>query len=150
MAEELDFESFDNLEDLDWSELEKDIKEKGAPAEGAAPAQSGAPAAANAGGGAIAAQVSSSKTGIDINYLLDVNLHVTVVVGRRTFFINQVLGWEQGSVIEMDKLVGEPVDFLINNKPVAKGEVVVVNDKFSLKITEIIDPNERLHSLRAG
>ncbi len=144
MAENMDFESFENLDDLDWSALEKDIKEK--PGEAG-----GAPVQAPGGGGGVvsadsnAARVTSgSKSAIDINYLLDVNLQVTVEVGRRQYYISQLLGWDRGSIIELDRLVGEPLHVLVNNKPVAKGEVVVVNDKFALKITSILDPNDRL------
>ena len=90
---------------------------------------------------------SGNKNQIDLNYLLDVNLQVTVEVGRRQYFISDILKWGHDSVIEMDKLVGEPLNLLINSKPVAKGQVVVINDKFALKITEIIAPNERVQIL---
>jgi flagellar motor switch protein FliN len=144
MADNLDFESFDNLDDLDWSALEKDIKEGTAP-EGAAPG-GGAPAAAR--GDSNAAKLAASEPGkIDINYLLDVNLQVTVEVGRRQVYISQLLGWGSGSIVELDKLVGEPLNLLVNNKPVAKGEVVVVNDKFAVKIISILDPHDRLAHL---
>jgi flagellar motor switch protein FliN/FliY len=140
MAENMDFESFENLDDLDWSSLEKEVKEK--PAAGG-----GTPAAASTGGAmdSNAAQVTAgSKSAIDINYLLDVNLQVTVEVGRRQYYISQLLGWDRGSIIELDRLVGEPLHVLVNNKPVAKGKVVVVNDKFAIKITSILDPHDRL------
>ncbi len=143
MAENLDFESFDNLDDLDWSSLEKDIKDKpaGAPAAGGS-------AAAPARGDSNAAKLQSGEPGkIDINYLLDVNLQVTVEVGRRQVFISQLLSWAPSSIVELDKLVGEPLNLLVNNKPVAKGEVVVVNDKFAIKIISILDPRDRLAHL---
>jgi flagellar motor switch protein FliN/FliY len=148
MAENLDFESFDNLDDLDWSALEKDIKDTpapGAPAAGAASAE-GTPAPAPAGGPAAKARAPEPGK-IDINYLLDVNLQVTVEVGRRHVYISQLLGWAPGSIVELDKLVGEPLNLLVNNKPVAKGEVVVVNDKFAIKIVSILDPHDRLAHL---
>ena len=145
MAEEMEFDSFNNIDDLDWSELEKDIKDTTVEAPAPpAPAAGGAPVAE----GFNAAQVAPGTENIDINYLLDVNLQVTVEVGRRQYFIHQVLGWDYGSVIELDKVVGESVDFLINNKPVARGEVVVVNDKFALKVTEIMDPQDRINQLK--
>jgi flagellar motor switch protein FliN/FliY len=144
MAENLNFESFDNLDDLDWSSLEKDIKETASGAEGGASASGGAPARADSN----AARVQSSEPGkIDINYLLDVNLQVTVEVGRRQVYISQLLGWASGSIVELDKLVGEPLNLLVNGKPVAKGEVVVVNDKFAIKIISILDPRDRLAHL---
>ncbi len=150
MAEEMDFESFDNLDDLDWSELEGQIKKEqdsGKPA--AAPKGAAAASAASAVADANAAPVSAGKSGIDIGYLLDVNLHVTVEVGRKPVYISSVLAYDHGSIIELDKLVGEPLNLLVNGKPVAKGEVVIVNEKFALKIIEIMDPQERLHYLQS-
>jgi flagellar motor switch protein FliN len=154
MADNLDFESFDNLDDLDWSALEKDIKGSNAeaPAGGGGGGGGGAagPASAPAAprGDSNAAQLSASEPGkIDINYLLDVNLQVTVEVGRRQIYISQLLGWAPGSIVELDKLVGEPLNLLVNNKPVAKGEVVIVNDKFAVKIISILDPHDRLAHL---
>jgi len=146
MADDLDFDSFENLDELDWSELEKNVKEGGAAAEGKSK---------TAAGPAVAAAVAPSqpsaggKAHIDLAYLLDVNLQVTVEVGRRQYYISEILRWDHNSVIEMDKLVGESLNLLVNNKPVAKGEVVVVNDKFALKIVEIIAPNERVQLLNS-
>jgi flagellar motor switch protein FliN/FliY len=145
MADDLDFDSFDNLDDLDWSELEKDVKEN-APGTAAAPAK-GKPAGDAPQAAASAAGLSGEEKRIEIDYLLDVNLQVTVEVGRRMYYISEVLGWDHGSIIELDKLVGEPLNLLINNKPVAKGEVVVINDKFALKIIDILDPHDRLNYL---
>ena len=149
MAEDMDFESFDNLDDLDWSELEKDLQEtkqeappEGAPAEGATAAPDSAQAAQETAG--IGGDLG---TNIEIGYLLDVNLQVTVEVGKKESFISHILTWDRGSIIELDKSVGQPLNLLINNKPVAKGEVVVVNEKFALKITEIMDPKDRLNYL---
>lgn len=142
MADDLDFESFDKLDDLDWSELEKDVKEgakEGAPA-------AAAPAAARPAGNE--AQISAGGTHIDINYLLDVGLQISVEVGRRLYFIQDILSWDPGSIIELDKEIGEPLNLLVNGKPVAKGEVVVANDKFALRITEILDPHDRMLMLQ--
>jgi flagellar motor switch protein FliN/FliY len=144
MADDLEFESFDNLDDLDWSELEKDVKET-------AQEKAAAPRAAATGGAEAGneAAISGGGSHIDIHYLLDVDLQVTVEVGRRLYFISDVLSWDPGSIIELEKVVGEPLNLLANNKPVAKGEVVVVNDKFALKITEILDPHDRLLHLQS-
>lgn len=141
MADDLDFESFDNLDDLDWSELEKDIKESAK--EESADASEGT----RASGGTAASTVADVAGHVSVDYLLDVNLQVTVEVGRRQYFISDVLAWDHGSIIELDKEVGEPVNLLVNGRPVARGEVVVVNDKFALKITEILDPHSRLVQL---
>ncbi|MDH5752275.1 MAG: flagellar motor switch protein FliN [Deltaproteobacteria bacterium] len=143
MADDLDFDSFENLDDLDWSELEKDVKEN--VQETAPPSSTGAQAGAPGGGmGGLAAPSAGGAPNIDINYLLDVNLQVTVEVGRRQYFISEILKWGHGDVVELEKLVGEPLNLLVNNKPVAKGEVVVINDKFALKITEILNSEERI------
>jgi flagellar motor switch protein FliN/FliY len=148
MADNLDFESFDNLDDLDWSALEKDIKStSGGEAGGSGAAPAGGGAAPGRGDGNAPRPAASEPGKIDINYLLDVNLQVTVEVGRRQIYISQLLGWGSGSIVELDKLVGEPLNLLVNNKPVAKGEVVVVNDKFAVKIISILDPHDRLAHL---
>ncbi|MCZ6749676.1 MAG: flagellar motor switch protein FliN [SAR324 cluster bacterium] len=147
MADDLDFESFEQLDDLDWSELEKGGEQAagGGEAEGGAEAEPGS--AGSAAADAMAAKVASSDKFVDINYLLDVSLHIMVEVGRKQAYIHQILGYDHGSVVELEKLVGEPLDLLVNNKRVARGEVVVVNEKFAIKITEILDPNDRLSQL---
>lgn len=142
MADDLDFDSFDNLDDLDWSEIEKDVKDSTAQDQ-----QKAAPAAAPAAGGGEAPAPRPAGSHIDIDYLMDVNLQVTVEIGRKQYFISELLSWGHGGIIALDKAVGEPLNVLVNNKPVAKGEVVVVNDKFALKITEIIDPHDRINYL---
>ncbi len=149
MADDLDFDSFDeSLDDLDWSKLEQDVKtgaeEKAA---GSAPAEGGADAALAGGGNT--ATITSGASNVDINYLLDVGLIVTVEVGRKDYYISDLLDWNLNSIIELDKLVGEPLNLLVNGKSVAKGEVVVVNDKFALKIVEILDPHDRLSFLQS-
>lgn len=151
MAEDMEFDSFDNLDDLDWSELEKDLQDKPpeqAPEAGKAADAGGAPAT---GGGEVQAGKvgSGSSQTIEIGYLLDVNLQVTVQVGKTLSLVSKVLSWDRGSVIELDKVVGQPLNLLINNKSVAKGEVVVVNEKFALKITEILDPKDRMNYLQS-
>jgi len=141
MAEDMDFESFEKLDDLDWSQLEDDAKKSGAEAK---PAESAAtPAEPGADANAAKVSVRSDKF-LDINYLLDVNLQITVEVGRKQAYISQVLAYDHGSIVELEKLVGEPLDLLVNKKRVARGEVVVVNEKFAIKITEILDPRDRL------
>ena len=92
--------------------------------------------------------LTRSDTNIDVNYLLDVNLEVTVEIGRRQYLISEVLAWDQGSIIELERLVGETLNLLVNGKTVARGEVVVVNDKFALRVSEILDPHDRLYFLQ--
>lgn len=80
----------------------------------------------------------------NISLLMDVPLQITVELGRTTKKIREILEFGQGSIIELDKLAGEPVDILVNGKSVAKGEVVVIDESFGVRITDIIDPSKRL------
>ena len=143
MAEDMDFESFEKLDDLDWSQLEDEAKKSGGEAQQAGGGGGAAPAEPGADANAAKVGARSDKF-IDINYLLDVNLQITVEVGRKQAYISQVLAYDHGSIVELEKLVGEPLDLLVNKKRVARGEVVVVNEKFAIKITEILDPKDRL------
>ncbi|MCF7810698.1 flagellar motor switch protein FliN [bacterium] len=83
----------------------------------------------------------------NIDMLLDVNLPITIELGRTSMLIRDVLDLCQGSIIELDKLSGEPVDLYVNNKKFAKGEVVVIEENFGIRITELIAVNERLKAL---
>ncbi|RMG01458.1 MAG: flagellar motor switch protein FliN [Nitrospirae bacterium] len=84
----------------------------------------------------------------DIEFLLDIPLEVTVELGRTRMLIQELLQLGQGSVVELDKLAGEPMEILVNNKLIARGEVVVVNEKFGVRLTDIISPMERIKQLR--
>jgi len=83
-----------------------------------------------------------------LELLLDVPLDVTVELGRSRVSIQNLIALGPGSVVELDKLAGEPLDILINNRLVARGEAVVVNDKFGVRITDIVSPAERVARLR--
>jgi len=85
--------------------------------------------------------------GRSLDFILDIPLEVTVELGRTKMLINDLLQLGQGSVIELDKLAGEPLEILINNKLVARGEVVVINEKFGVRLTDIVSPMERVQSL---
>jgi len=89
----------------------------------------------------------AAKVPRNINLLMDVKLPVSIELGRTTLPISEILEWGQGSIIELDRLAGEAVDLMVNNKLVAKGEVVVVDEKFGLRITSLISPRERLETL---
>ncbi|RMG69719.1 MAG: flagellar motor switch protein FliN [Nitrospirae bacterium] len=89
-----------------------------------------------------------SETTRDINFLLDIPLEVTVELGRSRILIQDLLKLGHGSVIELDKIAGEPMEILVNNKLIAKGEVVVVNEKLGVRLTEIISPEERVKKLK--
>jgi len=82
-----------------------------------------------------------------LDLILDIPLTVTVELGRSKMLINDLLQLGQGSVVELTKMVGEPLEVLINQKLVARGEVVVVNEKFGVRLTDIISPMERVQSL---
>jgi len=90
----------------------------------------------------------SAEGTLDLNFLLDIPLEVTVQLGTTKMIINELLQLGQGSVLELPKLVGEPLDVLVNNKLVARGEPVMVNEKFGIRLTDIISPVERLESLK--
>lgn len=84
----------------------------------------------------------------EIDFLLDIPLIVSVEIGRTRMLIKDLLQLGQGSVIEFEKLVGEPMEVLINEKLIARGEVVVVNEKFGVRLTDISSPAERLKHLK--
>lgn len=84
----------------------------------------------------------------DIDFLLDIPLEVTAELGRTKMLIRDLLQLGQGSVIELDKIAGEPMEILVNNRLVARGEVVVVNEKFGVRLTDIISPAERIRQLK--
>ena len=84
----------------------------------------------------------------NLDFILDIPLKVTVELGRTSVQIKDLLQLGQGSVLELDKLAGEPLEILVNGKLVAKGEVVVVNEKFGIRLTDIISPIERIETLK--
>ena len=83
----------------------------------------------------------------NIEFLLDIPLQVTVQIGSTRMMIRELLQLGQGSVIELDKLAGEPMEVLVNSKLVARGEVVVVNEKFGIRLTDVVSANQRLQQL---
>ncbi|WP_203362458.1 flagellar motor switch phosphatase FliY [Bacillus sp. REN10] len=84
----------------------------------------------------------------NLNMLLDIPLQVTVELGRTTRSVKDVLDLTAGSIIELDKLAGEPVDILVNNRLIAKGEVVVIEENFGVRITDILSQSDRLNNLK--
>ena len=83
----------------------------------------------------------------DIEFILDIPVQLTVELGRAKIAIKNLLQLAQGSVIELDGLAGEPMDVLVNGCLIAQGEVVVVNDKFGIRLTDVISPAERIRKL---
>ena len=80
----------------------------------------------------------------NIGLIMDVYMEMTVELGRTKKMIKEILGMGEGHIIELDKLAGEPVDILVNHKPIAKGEVVVIEENFGVRVTEILSPSERI------
>ncbi|VVE18364.1 flagellar motor switch protein FliN [Pandoraea eparura] len=89
----------------------------------------------------------SSATHNDIDLILDIPVQMTVELGRTKIAIKNLLQLAQGSVVELDGMAGEPMDVLVNGCLIAQGEVVVVNDKFGIRLTDIITPSERIRKL---
>ena len=90
--------------------------------------------------------VSQEEQG-NIGLIMDVYMEMTVELGRTRRMIKEILGMGEGHIIELDKLAGEPVDVLVNHKPIAKGEVVVIEESFGVRITEILSPAERISDI---
>ena len=93
------------------------------------------------------APTGASGAGNDINMILDIPVQLTVELGRTRIPIKHILQLAQGSVVELEALAGEPMDVLVNGYLIAQGEVVVVNDKFGIRLTDIVTPSERMRRL---
>lgn len=87
-------------------------------------------------------------TKVDMDFVLDIPLTVNVELGRTRMLIGELLQLGQGSVVELSKLAGEPMDVYVNSRLIARGEVVVVNEKFGIRLTDIISPAERVNKLK--
>ena len=90
---------------------------------------------------------AKNDTPNDIDFILDIPVQLTVELGRTKIAIKNLLQLAQGSVVELDGMAGEPMDVLVNGCLIAQGEVVVVNDKFGIRLTDIITPSERIRKL---
>lgn len=90
------------------------------------------------------ASLSGDQSSSDINMVLDIPVQLSVELGRTKVPIKHILQLGQGSVVELDALAGEPMDVLVNGYLIAQGEVVVVNDKFGIRLTDVVTPSERL------
>ena len=93
------------------------------------------------------APTGTAGAGNDISMILDIPVQLTVELGRTRIPIKHILQLAQGSVVELDALAGEPMDVLVNGYLIAQGEVVVVNDKFGIRLTDIVTPSERMRRL---
>lgn len=142
MADELDLSSLDGMDDIDWSDVEGELQKnremvieeaesnKSANMDDLLDAEDESP--------------DDSIGEVETDFLMDIPLRLTVEVGRTRLLIKNLLALEIGSIVELKKRIGSPMNVLINDKLVAKGEIVVQNEKFGLKITEIIEESKRL------
>lgn len=99
-------------------------------------------------GGGNATPELNDKKDRNLNLIMDIPLRVTVELGRTKMPVNELLNLGQGSVIELSKLAGEPMEVLVNDKLIARGEAVVVNEKFGVRLTDIISTKERVEQLK--
>jgi len=147
MAEE---EAFENLDSLDWSDVESELKANRDQILSEVKAENSAQKEKKEGEDDEGEGGSSdplSKGDIDINFLFDVQLSIIVEVGRTQMLISDLLELEEQSIIELESMVGQPLDIRANDLLVARGEVIVVNEKFAVRITDIISPDNRFEAL---
>jgi len=88
------------------------------------------------------------KGSLNMEFILDIPLTLTVELGRNRLLISELLQLGQGSVVELTKLAGEPMDIFVNQRLIARGEVVVVNEKFGVRLTDVVSPAERVNRLK--
>jgi flagellar motor switch protein FliN/FliY len=110
--------------------------------------QDGAPGGAEGAAGGAGARQAGGGPVQSLDFILDIPLKVTVELGRSKMAIREILQLAQGSVVELSKFAGEPLEVLVNDKLIARGEVVVVNEKFGIRLTDIISPVERIEQLK--
>ena len=92
--------------------------------------------------------VSTEHGEKELDFILDIPLELSVELGKTKMLVNDLLQLGQGSIIELNKLAGEPLEVYINRKLIARGEVVVVNEKFGVRLTDVVSPTERVQKLR--
>ena len=147
MAEE---EAFENLENLDWSDVESELKANRDQILSEVKAENSGQKEQKEGEdieGEGDSEDPLTNGDIDINFLFDVQLSIVVEVGRTQMLISDLLELDEQSIIELDSMVGQPLDIRANNLLVARGEVIVVNEKFAVRITDIISPDNRFEAL---
>jgi len=146
MAEELDLSSLDGMDDIDWSDVEGELQKNKEMLIDEAEANKSAE---------MDELIETDETEqheslgeVETDFLMDIPLRLTVEVGRTRLLIKNLLALETGSIVELKKRIGSPMNVLINDKLVAKGEIVVQNEKFGLKLTEIIEESKRILKLQ--
>ena len=96
----------------------------------------------------LASERGDGKNKVDLDVLLDIPVTLQLEIGRAKVSIRNLLSYTQGSVVEMDRLAGEPLDLLVNGTLIAHGEVVVINDKFGVRLTDVVSPQDRIKKLK--
>lgn len=130
----------------EWAEALEDAKD----AVGGAQDMGGGVLSGDGGRSMHGAAGASDSPVNDINMVLDIPVQLSVELGRTRVSIKHILQLGQGSVVELDALAGEPMDVLVNGYLIAQGEVVVVNDKFGIRLTDVVTPSERLRRINKG
>ena len=95
-----------------------------------------------------ASQPDDDENPVNFDVIMDVPVTISMEIGRTSINIRNLLQLNQGSIVELDRLAGEPLDVLVNGTLIARGEVVVINEKFGIRLTDVISPAERLRKLR--
>lgn len=93
-------------------------------------------------------ELHQSESSPNLGMIMDIPLKLTAELGRTKIIVSELLNLGQGSVLELNKLAGEPMEIYVNDKLIAKGEAVVVNDKFGVRLTDVISPKERVEQLK--
>lgn len=138
-------ENEDQIAEDDWGAAIAEQEKADAAAKAAAPVNNEA-VAANLFQ-EFSSKGNKKETANDIDFILDIPIQITVEMGRTKIAIKNLLQLAQGSVVELDGLAGEPMDVLVNGCLIAQGEVVVVNEKFGIRLTDIVTPAERIRKL---
>jgi len=87
---------------------------------------------------------------VDINFLMDISLQLSIELGRAVLNVKEILALRDGSVVELNKLAGDPVDIFVNDKLMARGEVVVIDDNFGVRVTDVLNPTDLLNNLKSS
>lgn len=130
----------ESLDDISWDDISGEVDKKKSEPRGGEDARKPAEFSELKKTGVVAAPSN-------LDFILDIPLEVTVELGRTNIPIYDLLQLGQGSIIELNKMAGEPLEILVNQKLIAKGEVVVVNEKFGIRLTDVVSPKERIEKL---
>ena len=132
-------ESVTQVEDINWDDVQEELNKSAAPV---AEREVSTVQFEEVQGGV------QRGNSLELDFLLDIPLEMTVELGKCTMLINDLLQLGHGSVLELTKLAGEPMDVFVNNRLIARGEVVVVNEKFGIRLTDVVSHAERINKLK--